>query len=363
MQKSQRLLSLDALRGFDMFFIMGFDRLIIAVCALLPYSWASSLSAQMTHPSWDGFSFYDTIFPLFLFLAGTSFPFSLASQRKRHLSKSKIYGKILLRTAILILLGLLYNGLLEMNFSELRIPSVLGRIGLAWGIAAIIYVMSTARARVVLSLLLLVGYGLLISLVPAGDLVGEFSTPLTIENNIVGYIDSIVMPNHLLYAGVFDPEGLLSTIPAVATALLGMLSGDIVRSTRNSPTAKALILAAIGAGLLAVGFAIEPIMQVNKSLWTPSFACFAGGYSFLIFALFYFVIDVLKWQRWSFFFRVIGMNSILIYMGQRFINFSFSIGIGILSPEVARITYLVVYIALSWLVLRYCYKTNFFLKV
>ncbi len=361
MQKSQRLLSIDALRGFDMFFIMGFDQLIIAICALLPFSWAAAVSAQMVHPAWDGFTLYDTIFPLFLFLAGTSFTYSIASQRKHHYSTGRIYGKIALRTGILILLGLIYNGLLDLDFATLRFPSVLGRIGLAWGIAAVIYINSTKMVRIVLCAAILIGYGLLISLVPSPAYSGDFST-LTINNNIVGYVDSLIMPSHL-YRPNFDPEGLLSTIPAVVTALLGMLSGDIVRSLRHSGVMKVILLSAIGVGLLLTGILLEPIMQVNKSLWTPTFTLIAGGYSFLIFALFYLIIDVIGWHRWSFFFRVIGMNSILIYMVQRFVHISFSGGTGLLSPEVARIVFLVVYISLSWALLRYCYKKSIFLKV
>ena len=139
MKPSERLQSLDALRGFDMLFIMGFASLVVAVCGLWPNAVTDSIASQMGHASWDGFTHHDTIFPLFLFIAGVSFPFSLSKQRSLGLSTGTIYAKIVRRALTLVLLGVIYNGLFRLDFENLRIASVLGRIGLAWGIAAVLY--------------------------------------------------------------------------------------------------------------------------------------------------------------------------------------------------------------------------------
>ncbi len=368
METKQRLLSIDTLRGFDMFFIMGFAELVIALCGVLPFDWAQALASQMTHPEWNGFSHHDTIFPLFLFLAGASFPFSLSSQRRKGIPNTKIYKKITVRALTLFALGLVYNGFMKFNFDTCRIPSVLGRIGIAWALAALIYMHSTAKIRIAVSVLILVGYSLLIGFVPSPDFVGEF-TSLTIDNNLAGYVDSAIMPGHL-YLENFDPEGLMSTIPAIVTALLGMFAGDIVRGVKHSGATKTLQLLAIGAGLLVVGFVVDSeFMPTNKSLWTAPFVCFAGAYSFVMLALFYYIIDVKGFVRWTFFFKVIGLNSILIYMAQAVINigytnnFLFGGIINMFGEGAAEVLFFVGYIALCWGLLYFCYKKNIFLKV
>ena len=179
MKPSERLQSLDALRGFDMLFIMGFASLVVAVCGLWPNAVTDSIASQMGHASWDGFTHHDTIFPLFLFIAGVSFPFSLSKQRSLGLSTGTIYAKIVRRALTLVLLGVIYNGLFRLDFENLRIASVLGRIGLAWGIAAVLYLNFGVKARIAIAAAILVGYGLLSALVAAPDVAG--AGPLTRE--------------------------------------------------------------------------------------------------------------------------------------------------------------------------------------
>ena len=136
---SQRLLSLDALRGFDMLFIMGFAGLVTALCKLCPGEFSDWMTAQMGHADWNGFFHHDTIFPLFLFIAGISFPFSLAKQREKGMSERSIYLKVIRRGLTLVALGFVYSGLFKLDFATLRLPSVLGRIGLAWMFAALLF--------------------------------------------------------------------------------------------------------------------------------------------------------------------------------------------------------------------------------
>lgn len=365
----QRLLSLDALRGFDMLFIMGFAGLVTALCKLWPGDFSAWLAAQMSHAQWDGFFHHDTIFPLFLFIAGVSFPFSLAKQQSNGLGERPIYLKIIRRGLTLVALGLVYNGLFKLDLATLRLPSVLGRIGLAWMFAAMLFVRFPVRPRIAIAAVILVGYSLVLQFVAAPDAGG--AGPLTLEGNIVGYIDRIVMPSHLLGGRGFDPEGLLSTLPAIVTAMLGMFTGEFVRRAGDgiSGGRKALYMALGAVALLLLALGWDTFQPINKKLWTPAFVCAAGAYSLGMFALFYYLIDVLKWRRWTYVFKVIGVNSITIYMLQRMVRVSYTSEFlfgGLASkfpPEAAAVVLSAGYIAVCWLLLWLLDRQKIYLKV
>ena len=365
---SQRLLSLDALRGVDMFFIMGGASLFVALATLLPTPFIQAVAGQMNHVEWNGLTHHDTIFPLFLFIAGISFPYSLEKQRERGMTEAAIYKKIIRRGITLILLGCVYNGLLSFDFAHLRYTSVLARIGLGWMFAALLFVRFKWLMRVGITVSLLVGYWLIMAFIPVPG-TGE-AGPFTLEGNWVGYIDRLFLPGRL-HERIFDPEGLFSTIPAVATAMLGMFTGEWVKVRREELTdsKKVLYLVAAGAVLLVAGWLWSLVFPVNKKLWTSSFVCVVGAYSVWMFALFYYVIDVLGWRKWTFFFKVIGVNSITIYLAQVFINFTFTANaifggfIG-LFPETAQpLLGAMAYIAVCWGFLYFLYRQRIFLKV
>ena len=366
MKPSERLQSLDALRGFDMLFIMGFASLVVAVCGLWPNAVTDSIASQMGHASWDGFTHHDTIFPLFLFIAGVSFPFSLSKQRSLGLSTGTIYAKIVRRALTLVLLGVIYNGLFRLDFENLRIASVLGRIGLAWGIAAVLYLNFGVKARIAIAAAILVGYGLLSALVAAPDVAG--AGPLTREGCLAGYVDRLLLPGKL-YGKTFDPEGLLSTVPAVVTAMLGMFTGEFVRRQDLSGGRKASWMIAAAVALLVAGLAFNGVVPVNKSLWSSTFVCVVAAYSLAMFALFYYLIDVRGWRRWTLFFRVVGLNSITIYLAQRIVGFGrisdfFLGGVASKCPEaLAAVVNSAGYVAVCWLFLYFLYRKNVFLKV
>ena len=392
MKPSERLQSLDALRGFDMLFIMGFASLVVAVCGLWPNAVTESIASQMGHAScdgfthhdtiyplflfnagsqmghasWDGCTHHDTIFPLFLFIAGVSFPFSLSKQRSLGLSTGTIYAKIVRRALTLVLLGVVYNGLFRLDFENLRIASVLGRIGLAWGIAAVLYLNFGVKARIAIAAAILVGYGLLSALVAAPDVAG--AGPLTREGCLAGYVDRLLLPGKL-YGKTFDPEGLLSTVPAVVTAMLGMFTGEFVRRQDLSGGRKASWMIAAAVALLVAGLAFNGVVPVNKTLWSSTFVCVVAAYSLAMFALFYYLIDVRGWRRWTLFFRVVGLNSITIYLAQRIVGFGrisdfFLGGVASKCPEaLAAVVDSAGYVAVCWLFLYFLYRKNVFLKV
>ena len=319
---SQRLLSLDALRGFDMLFIMGFATLVVNVCHLFPGDVSAAVAESMSHPAWHGFSHHDTIFPLFLFIAGISYPFSLAKQQS-----------------------------------------------LGWALAAILFLNFRTRTRIGIVGAILVGYWALLALVPAPD-VPAGADVYSMEGTIVGYIDRLLLPGKL-HNKIFDPEGLLSTVPAVATAMLGMLTGEFVRLSeqRLSGNRKALYMALAAVAFTLVGILWDLSFPINKKLWTSSFVCVVAGYSLGMFALFYWIIDVKGYKGWVLPFQVIGLNSITIYMAQRIVDFKgisafFFGGLAAKMPEaLAPVVASTGYLLVSWLFLYFLYKKRIFLKV
>jgi predicted acyltransferase len=366
-KQNKRLLSLDALRGFDMFFIMGGSLLLASLAVMFPDSgFCQELATQMKHVEWDGLTHHDTIFPLFLFIAGISFPFSLQKQRESGKKDADIYKKIITRGLKLVLLGVIYNGLLSFDFAHQRYASVLGRIGLAWMFGALIFVNTRAITRAWITAALLVGYWLLMAFVPAPD--GGGAGVFTMEGSLAGYIDRMLLPGRL-NSGIHDPEGILSLIPAIGTALLGMFTGEFIKMDKFSDKKKVVMLVIAGAVLLVVGLLWSMVFPINKNLWTSSFVCVVGAYSVWMFALFFYVVDVLEYRKWTFFFKVIGVNSITIYLAQKFVNYTFTSNAlfgGVISwmPEAAQpFVSAIGYIAVCWGSLYFLYRQKIFLKV
>ena len=350
--ESNRLKSLDALRGFDMLLIMGFGWMLYDVCCLWPGGEHFWLARQMEHAAWNGLTLFDTVFPLFLFISGMTFPFS----------KRKTVGKVLVRALIMVALGMVYNGCCDLNFASMRFYSVLGRIGVAWALAAFLYMAMSWKPRVIIAAVILIGYNLLLTIV-APDRPG--ADPLSMDGNLVGYVDRCLMPGHLYFDG-FDPEGLLSTLPAVATAMLGQFAGEFVRSGRPHKTLSMLGAAAVFLGL---GLIWNIWLPVNKSLWTSSFVLVVAAYSLALFALFYYLIDVRGWKKWAFPLEVIGLNSITIYMLQRIVSIQsashFLLGglAGLVPAQVGQVILSAGYVLLSWLLLYFLYRKKIFLKI
>jgi len=365
----RRLESLDALRGFDMFWIAGGEEIFHILAKVTGSAWAVFLAEQFTHVEWNGFRPYDCIFPLFLFMAGVSTPFAVGSRLHRGVSRGELARKVITRGLLLVLLGIIYNnGLFERSIDEMRFPSVLGRIGLAGMFAQLIYIyFPNQRAQYGWFAGILIVYWALMTLVPVP---GCGAGILTKECSLAGYIDRTVLPGRL-YLGVHDPEGLFSTIPAIATALLGIFAGTLLRSEgrmahRNEKT---LWLLGGGVACLVVGYLWGLFFPVNKNLWTSSFVLVAGGWSTLMLALFYWVIDVQQVKGWSFFFTVIGMNSILIYFASHVIDFEHTANYlfgGILkafSQPIQEIGAVVGILTVKWLFLYFLYRKKAFLRV
>ena len=361
-QGRQRLLSLDALRGADLFWIMGGKALVIALAAATqwgPFVWIAS---QCHHVEWHGFRFYDLIFPLFLFLAGVSMPISFAKRLAAGASQSALSWHAIRRGVALVLMGMVYNGLLAFDWENLRCASVLGRIGLAWMLAALLVIWLSHRAQFVCFVTILLGYWAVLTLVPVPD---SGVASLEAGQTFADWFDRHYLPGRL-YQGVRDPEGLFSTLPAVCTALAGVFAGRWL--SRLDQTEHRRILGLIAFGLLALGLGKiwDLALPFNKNLWSSSFVLWCAGWSLLLLALFYWLIDVRGWQRWCGPFVVFGANSILIYMLSAFVDFraATEFVIGDASPGLLHPVFLPAgVLTLKWLVLRWLYRRRLFLRV
>jgi len=362
----QRLYSLAALRGFDMFWIMGAEEIFHSLAKATGAPFWEAISNQFTHPDWNGFHFYDLIFPLFLFIAGVATPYSVGRELEKGKTKNQLLLRVIKRGLILVVLGVIYNNGLHLRpFSDIRFCSVLGRIGLAYMFANIIYLYTKTRGQIIWFATLLIGYWLLLKFTsapgfPQGD--------LSMEGNFASYIDRSIIPGRL-YLKIHDPEGLVSTIPAIGTGLLGILTGNFLKNSVFSKQKKAGYLAIVG--IISIGLALiwNFDFPINKNLWTSSFVLLVGGLSLLLLALFYYIIDVLGYQKWAFYFKVIGMNSILIYMSGRFINWEYStngffqwLGQLIGDPYNALIM-AICFVMVKWAFLYFLYKKKVFLRV
>lgn len=360
---TSRLVSIDALRGFDMFWIIGGGTLLESLVQVWNLPVTRTIRQQLEHVEWGGFHFEDLIFPLFVFVVGAVLPFSLSGRIERGHSLARIHLHVVKRTAALILLGLIVNGLLRFEWSQMRWPGVLQRIGLCYFFAALLVIHTKWRTQATVAGAVLLLYWAVTMLVPApGCAAGD----LTMKGCLSSYIDQQLIPGELYYK-YGDNEGLLSTLPAICTALLGALAGHWLRSDRSG-SRKAAGLALAGVASLIAGLIWAQFFPIIKILWTSSYVLFAGGWSLLLLALFYWVIDVRGYRKWAYFFVVIGMNAITIYFLQRFVEFDtiaeFFLGgivkhAGLIAPLLLPFGALMI----RWLLLHFLYRHRVFLKV
>jgi predicted acyltransferase len=368
--KSERLLSLDALRGFDLFWIVGGHAIVVALFKLTEWGWLGAIDAQLKHVDWNGFQAYDLIFPLFLFMAGVSTPYSL-TRRLTEGARGEVCRKIVQRGLILVLLGIIYNnGLQWKGLENMRFGSVLGRIGLAGMFAQLIFAFNFETPKRLWYWLagILLGYWAVMSF---GHAPGFASGDLTMEGNFASYVDRLLLPGKL-HKKIHDPEGLLAMVPAIGNALLGILAGLWLRRSAEevSGDRKAAGLAIAGLALLAIGGLWSSVFPLNKHLWTSSFVLWTCGWGSLLLAFFYWTIDVRGWLRaFGAFFAVIGMNSVLIYMSGKFLGYDYTARAlfgGLASavpPAVGSLILAVGVFAVEWTLFWFLKRQKIFLKV
>ncbi len=366
MEKQKRLLSIDALRGFDMLLISGGGAFIIRLKGTTGLSWIDRAAEQLSHPAWNGFTFYDFIFPLFLFTAGIALSFSIRSGLNRGMNKKELYRKAFRRMLILIVLGILDKNIPLNIFdpAQIRYGTVLGRIGIATFITTLLYVNLSSRQRLYWVGSMLIVYCAALFLVPVP---GYGAGDLSFEGNLVGWFDRHFMPGRLLQK-TYDENALLTQLPAHCLTVLGAFAGDILQK-QKSGYKKLLELSIAGIASIVTGLLWSTFFPLNKHLWTSSFILLTAGMAFLFLALFYWIIDVKGYRKWAFFFKVIGMNSLAIYLGTRFIDFDYSSRLLFggwymhvaekWQPACNALGALV----LVWLLLYFLYRKKIFIKV
>jgi len=297
---SRRLASLDAFRG-----------LTIAGMILVnnPGHW-KYVYAPLRHAEWHGWTPTDLVFPFFLFIVGVSLSFSLSRRMAQGAQRPSLYFKIIKRSLILFALGIFLALIPRFDLATLRIPGVLQRIALCYLFSSLIFLKTGTKGRVIISLSFLALYWLILKLVPVP---GHGAGILDYEGNLCAYIDTKLLAGHLLKPD-FDPEGILSTLPALSTALLGTLAGDWLRSSRKTFT-KTFGFFGGGFFLALSGLLLHPYFPINKQLWTSTFVLFTAGAALLLLGVCYVLIESLKLRKWATPFLVYGTNAIFVYVG------------------------------------------------
>ena len=363
---SRRLMSVDALRGFDMFWIIGADALIYALNQMSQTRPTQFLAYQLDHAEWEGFHFYDLIFPLFVFIVGVSLVFSLGQAIEQH-GRAAAVARIFRRTLLLYLIAIIYYGGFNNAWPGMRLTGVLNRIALAYFFAGLCFCFCKPRALVALCVALLAGYWALMALVPIRDiqltkpnlarlaeqggdapaaaLFRAEGNPSTVRNspawaaakkmfsattnhvsgkflpglNVSDHCDFQYLPGKK-WDHFYDPEGILSTFPAVVTCLFGVFAGLLLRNPTVPDRRKIICLISFGLAGVALGWLWNFQFPVIKKIWTSSYVLVAGGYSAILLAGFYWIVDVLHFQRWCQPFVWMGMNSITIYLAENFVG-------------------------------------------
>jgi predicted acyltransferase len=312
---AQRLVSLDALRGFNFIWILGGDGAVIALADMMRAHGGTLgtagrfLREQMTHPYWEGLRFYDLIFPMFIFITGVAITLALpklvASRGKTH-----AHLHVLKRALLLYALGIVYYGGLSGDFDEIRYVGVLQRIAICYLAAAFLFLNMDWRGLVAATIALLAGYWAVMTFVPVpGVGVGSYAP----DANLANWIDTQLLPGRM-WDKTRDPEGLLSTLPAIVTCLLGVLAAVVLRRESLTASQKSAWLIGGGIALTAAGYLWALQMPFIKSIWTPSFVLVTGGLSAILLGIFHQVIDVWGYRRWTPVFVWIGANAITLYL-------------------------------------------------
>jgi len=341
---NQRLTSLDALRGFDMFWILGADSLVYALHKMQDNPVTQFLYNQLGHAEWDGFHFYDLIFPMFVFIMGVSTVFSLTKIIERE-GRSAAVKRVLKRGVLLFIIALIYSGGVTNPWPDMRLMGVLNRISLCYTFGGLLFIFCNVRVMMAVAAALLLGYWAMLALVPFPDVrpTPGGDAPVSLKTgfkdvsqlnmastnlirgsyiqgvNLTDYLDQKYLPARK-YDGTYDPEGILSTLPAFVTGLLGIFAGLFLRRQSVPDNQKVLCLIGAGAVSATLGWLWGMEMPVIKKIWTSSYVLVAGGYSAMLLGLFYWIVDVQKKTAWCQPFVWIGMNPITLYLLSNFIG-------------------------------------------
>ena len=358
-----RIVSIDALRGFDMFWIVGGQKIFDELGKATDSEFLKGWLPQLTHVDWEGFRFWDLIMPLFLFVVGVAMPFSFSKRLERGDSKRHLYFHVVKRTVILFVLGMIAQGhLLEYDLSKLHIYSnTLQAIAAGYLIASIVMLNLNPKWQMITTAGLLSAFWALLVWVPVPGYGADVLTP---DGNLAIYLDKIILGP---YQDGTIYTWILSSMTFGCTVMLGATAGQLLRANRRGAIKVAALLAA-GLGCLTLGLLWHNWFPIIKHLWTSSFVLFSAGLCYLLLAIFYLVIDVWGLRKWAFGFVVIGMNAIAVYIATRLFDFRRvgDIFVGNLGKWLGQwndFVQAVAAFAVIWLILYWMYRKKSFIKV
>ena len=325
-QQHERLMSLDAFRGATIAGMMLVNN---------PGTW-SSIYPQLEQAEWNGWTFTDWIFPFFLWIVGVAMTMSFANRQERGDSKKQLMIQVVKRALIIFGCGLFLAGFPYFNFSTIRIPGVLQRIAVCYFIASMIVLYSKEIMTKVYWLVgLLVSYWLMMKLIPVPELGAGV---MERGKNFSAWIDSMFLSGHMWgYTKTWDPEGIVSTLPAIATTLFGVLTGYYLRS-EHSREEKTVWMFVAGNFLLLLGATLDMWLPINKSIWTSSYSIFMAGWALVCFAMFYWLIDVKGYKKWAKPFVIFGMNAITVFVLSGLIGRTYGSIVKVHMPDGAEVS-------------------------
>lgn len=363
----RRLYSLDALRGFDMIWIMGLGYGLKGFAKTQESPFWSLIYKEFHHSDWFGLVFWDMIFPLFIFIAGVATPFSLGKRLSQGTPKFSLLVKAFRRALLLYILGFVFenNGLQIWNLREARFTGDLAKIGFSYFFGVAIFLFAGKRWHFIWLIAILTGYWMLLKFTAApGFPPGDLSQ----HGNFISYLERTFMPGKLSRGG-YDMSGFFNNVNAIPNMIGGVLTGTLLRVPKYSPMQKTAYMLIAGIALAFVGWIWSFDTPFSESLWTSSFALATIGWSLILMATFYFLIDVKGYQKWAFCLKVIGMNPILIYVSPFFIDWDFTTkafmgwAIGLSRHEWLELVYWGSQVAIKWLFLYFLYRQKVFLRV
>jgi predicted acyltransferase len=320
---TRRVESVDALRGFNFIWILGGDGVMLALGDMsrdkgpVVSAVGGFLSDQLTHAPWESLRLYDFVFPLFIFLTGVSIVLALPRLVERE-GKARAHARVLRRALILFVLGFIYYGGFSEHWEDVRLLGVLQRIALCYLVTSLMFLHFTLRGMIAACVALLVGYWALMTFVPVPGIgAGSFAP----DANLANWIDAKYLPGRE-WDETRDPEGLLSTLPAIASCLFGVFAGLLLRDVRIPAQRKSLWLVGAGIVLVAAGHLWALQFPIIKGIWTSSFVLVSAGYSAILLGATHQLIDVWGIRRWSTILVWIGANAIALYMASNLVNFA-----------------------------------------
>ncbi len=375
---SKRYLAVDVLRGLTLMFMI-----------MVNNNGGEQAFGAMKHAAWNGFTPTDLVFPTFLFLVGASIVFSTESRLARGVTRASLFAHTVRRAVIIFLLGLVVNSFPFFRFSTMRFYGVLPRIALCYLVIAMLYIFArrpdgtpTVADKIGLLVACLLGYYISMRFVPVPGfgMPGHDIPLLDKDGNLTAWLDRQIFSAKHLYERTRDPEGLLSTIPAFGTTLIGLLTGLFLRTSKQADSRKALSLGIAGLSGVLLGFVWNPWFPINKKLWTSSFVLYAAGWSLLALAIFWFLVQVRGWRRGTGALLVFGTNAITAYVVSELFGPGLSyvmvaphvnvwlwiynrIAAVISSPPFAALAYSTFYMLLCWLIVLPLYRKKIFIKI